>query len=373
MIRNENQSNSYGNVPPAQFSSLEEMNNEAQKILDLKKEELTNYQNVVLDAENILRKLTTEVEDRTKLLQQIREDDQTEIDNLEDQKAERELSMNQKMHEDEIAKLKSQHQEEMTKLQADFQQTLTEAENWANKHSEIALQEKMDELELLKQEAVATKRQLDEVTFMTTRTKEAKESENEQKKNTEEITALENQISELTSITREEMRDSRAKIDETLAAIEIRRVSHQAELKRLDEELFQRKESYDQHLESIKLQYENERNAAEQSIQSAIKKAENTESIYKQLEEHHKAQLAQVLSDIDSMRKYTGSTSNPKQSVEEMKQSLRDNQSIRDEIKSLEDELKMVNEECRRLEDENRDLKLDLQRYNRTVQQMNMK
>ena len=229
----------------------------------------------------------------------------------------------------------------------------------------------MEELEALRREAEATKRQLDEVTFMTTRTQASKQTENAQKSNAEEISALENQISELTSITREELRDSRAKIDETLAAIELRRVSHEAELKRLDEEITQRKESYDQHIEAIKQQYANERQTVEQSIASANAKAENTEKIIKQLERHHEAQLNQVLGDIETMRRSTGmSGSKPKQSIEEMRATIRDNQKIADECRGLDDEIRMVNEEIRSLEEENRDLKQELLRYAAIVQRM---
>ena len=366
-----NPSNPYVSVSPARFSSLEDMNNEAQAILNSKKEELTQYQQVVADAERILSKLNAEIEQKTSFLQQLQENEHTDEDEIEAQQAEHELALLQQKHEEEIQKIKAQHEEEMHTLQSDFQQTLTEAENWANRHGQIALQEKMEELESLRREAEATKRQLDEVTFITSRTQASKESENDQKKNAQEISALENQISELTSITREEMRDSRAKIDETLAAIELRRVSHEAELKRLDEEIAQRKESYDQHIEAIKQQYANERQTVEQSIQSENNKAENTERIIKQLEKHHEAQLSQVLGDIETMRRSTGTGgAKPKQSIEEMRATVRDNQKIADEIRALDDEIRMVNEEIKSLEDENRDLKQELLRYAATVQRM---
>ena len=366
-----NPSNPYVSVSPARFSSLEDMNNEAQAILNSKKEELTQYQQVVADAERILSKLNAEIEQKTSFLQQLQENEHTDEDEIEAQQAEHELALLQQKHEEEIQKIKAQHEEEMHTLQSDFQQTLTEAENWANRHGQIALQEKMEELESLRREAEATKRQLDEVTFITSRTQASKESENDQKKNAQEISALENQISELTSITREEMRDSRAKIDETLAAIELRRVSHEAELKRLDEEIAQRKESYDQHIEAIKQQYANERQTVEQSIQSENNKAENTERIIKQLEKHHEAQLSQVLGDIETMRRSTGTGGGkPKQSIEEMRATVRDNQKIADEIRALDDEIRMVNEEIKSLEDENRDLKQELLRYAATVQRM---
>lgn len=367
-----NPSNPYVSVAPAQFMSLEEMNKEAQAMLNAKQEELTQYQNVVADAERILSKLNAEIEEKTAILQNLQNQQRSDEEEYEQQQAEQQLALLQQKHEEEINKIKQQHEDEMHNLQSDFQQTLTEAENWANRHSQIALQEKMEELEALRREAESTKRQLDEVTFMTTRTQASRESENDQKKNAQEISALENQISELTSITREELRDSRAKIDETLAAIELRRVSHEAELKRLDEEIAQRKECYDQHIEAIKQQYANERQTVEQSIASANAKAENTENIIKQLENHHEAQLKQVLDDIETMRRSTGMAgSRPKQSIDEIKSTVRENQKIADECRALDEEIRMVEEEIKSLEDENRDLKQELLRYAAAVQRMN--
>ena len=358
-------------VAPAGFSSLEDMNNEAKALLAAKKDELQQYQQVVSDAEHILSKLNAEIEQKTAELQKLQENEQNDEEGIESQQAEHELAILQQKHQEEIEKIKAQHEEEMHTLQSDFNQTLAEAENWANRHSQIALQEKMEELEQLRREAEATKRQLDEVTFVTSRAQASKDSEKDQKKNAQEIAELENQISELASITREELRDSRAKIDETLAAIEIRRVSHEAELKRLDEEIAQRKESYDQHLEAIRQQYANERQTVEQSIATANAKAENTERIIKQLEKHHESQLNQVLGDIETMRRSQGMAGRPKQSLEEMRATVRDNQKIADECKALDEEIRMVDEEIRSLEDENRDLKQELLKYTTALQRMN--
>lgn len=361
--------NFYAQTTPAKFASLEDMNAEAHQVLNQKKMELEQYQKVVQDAEQILIRLNNEIEQKTNELSVLNNQTFSHEDRLEEQRIQMELETLQHQHNEEITRLRVAHEEEMEALKNDFQQTLSEAQNWAQRHSQIALQEKMDELESLRREAEETKRQLDEITYVQFKAPVVHETDQEQKKNQQEIAMLENQISELTSITREELRNSRAKIEETLAAIELRRKAHSDELARLDNEIAQRTETYEQHLQAIREQYDNERQTVEQSIQAANSKAESTERIIAQLEKHHETQLNQVLGDIETVRKSTinQATSRPRENVEELKSLIRESQKLQEECRSLDEEIKMVDHEIFSLEEENRELKLELVRYNNAL------
>jgi len=360
---NSNPSNPYSSVSPAKFSSLEDMNIEAQQVLEQKRKELESYQSTVAQAEKILSDLKQQIIDKTEELKKLSSEEYTEIDDTEQVHAEHEINILEQKHSEEIQLLKSKHEEEMHSLKLDFQQTLQEAENWASQHSSIALQEKLDELEALRKEADSTKRQLDEQTFITLKTPEMKESDEDLKKSASEIAALENQISEITAITREELRDSRAKIEECIVAIDLRKQAHETELKKLDDEILQRRESYETHILTLKEQFELEKQTAEQMISAANERSESTERIIKQLEKHHESQLEEVLGDIETMRRSTGgNSSRPRASNEEMKSLIRESYRIQEEIRALDDETRIVDQEIFELDHENKELKEELRR-----------
>ena len=172
--------------------------------------------------QDVIAQKTSELESLTK-------PDETQAS--ERQMIEDEIEKLEAQHQREMQRLKEQHEEEMMTIKADFQQTLTESEKWSNRHAEIALQKKMTELETLKQEAAKAKQELNETTFVKSRSASYNRNNSTQENNSiltqkmvaEQIAKLEEQLSELTAITREELRDSRAKINESVAAIELRR------------------------------------------------------------------------------------------------------------------------------------------------------
>jgi chromosome segregation ATPase len=215
------------------------MNAEGLAKLRQKESELKQYSDTVAQAEQILAALQQQIQAKTAELEAITADE--DDPQLQEAQIEKELAELDAKHQQELEALKTKHEDEMATLRADFEQTLQESRQWASRHAEIALQEKMDELQQLKAEAKEAKRQLNELTFVKNRSRASRLVDSNQKDNAEQISRLEGQISELTALTREELRDARAKIDECVAAVDLRRQSHAAELKRLDEEAEQRK------------------------------------------------------------------------------------------------------------------------------------
>jgi len=186
-----------------------------------------------------------------------------------------------------------------------------------------------------------------------------------QKDNAEQIARLEETISELTALTREELRDARAKIDECVAAVELRRQGHTTELRRLDDEARERRERYEAHLVALREQYRLEGATMEQRIQAAGARAEGTERVIQQLEKHHETQLGEVLGDIETMRRAYGSpTHRNTQNAERMRASVRESQRLTDECRSFEQEAAVIDREIGELDGENRSLERELARLN---------
>lgn len=352
-------SNPYLSTKKANFVSLEEVNAEAKEKLAQKQAELDSYAETVAKAEKILTQLQEQLKAKEEELAALTAPDQA--DELEQEEIQKRLSELETKHKEEIQQMKAKHEDEMASLRADFEQMLQESENWANQHSQIALQEKMNELNVLKEEAMEAKRQLNEATLVKQKSKTQTMIDEAQRSNAEQIAQLEEQISELTAITREELRDARAKIDECVAAVELRRQTHAAEVQRLEDEATQRTERYNALIQALKEQYSLERSTIEQQISAANARAENTEKIIKQLEQHHETQLSEVLADIDTMRRsLSASSRKPSEHSNLMRSTVRESQKIAENIRALDEEAKMIDREISELEDENRETKHEI-------------
>lgn len=342
------------------FSSLQEMNKEAQQMLSQKQAELDAYKATVADAEEILAQLQKEVQSKQAELESL---NTTELEDNESSILEHDLADLDAKYAKEIEEMRVKHEEELNALRADFQQTLQEAEQMANRHSEIALQEKLKELNELKQEAQNAKFQLNELTYIQTKSRTSKAIDEAERNSSDQIVQLERQISELTAITREEMRDARAKIDECVAAVELRRENHAAELKRLQNEADQRNEKYSAHLQALRQQFELEKATLQQNIDAINKRSDNTESIINQLGKHQDTQLSIVNNDIETMKKsLSESPLNTKKNFNSARNSIRESQRIAIECRNIDEEVKLIDNEINQLEGENKSLRKELKR-----------
>lgn len=356
----EQPSNPFNTTKRPAFTSLQEMNKEALQMLSQKQSELDAYTATVADAEEILSQLQKEVQAKQAELEAL---NVSELEDNESSILEHDLADLDAKYAKEIEEIRIKHEEEVNALRADFQQTLQEAEQMANRHSEIALQEKLKELNELKQQAQNAKFQLNEMTYIQTKSRTSKALNEAQRNSSDQIVQLERQISELTAITREEMRDARAKIDECVAAVELRRRNHADELKRLQAEAEQRNEKYSAHLQALREQFDLEKATLQQNIDAIIKRSDNTESIINQLGKHQDTQLSIVNNDIETMKKsLSASPTNNKNSIDSTRNSIRESQRLVIECKNIDDEVKLIDNEINQLEDENKILRKELKR-----------
>jgi hypothetical protein len=336
----------FGALTDATIFTLEEMNVEGLTLLREKQKELQEYTDSVAKAEEYLAHLQTIIQSKTSEFKSLSGADEDQQRSLDPQLAE--LAS---QHQEQVRQMKAEHDAELTLIRRDFAQTLEESRQWAARHCEIALQEKLDEAARLKAAVKEAKGRLNETTFVKHRAAALWWID------TEQVARLEQQISELTAITREEIRDACAKIDECVAAIELRRTGHARELQRLENEAAQRSERYDEHLAVLREQYELESTMIEQKIAGTGARAAKTEQIIERLERHHEAQLKEVLGDMETMKKSSGLVNKKnRQQVGTLRQLIKQSQDVADQCRRIEEEMQIIDQEVEMLNSENREL-----------------
>jgi hypothetical protein len=344
-------------------SKLEKLNVEAENILNQKKQELVAYQNAIDEAEQTLAKLKTEFESNAALMSAEAEGDRTdaeepvpeELIDIEKLKASQDA---------EIQQMTAKHEEELAGMRARYAASLKEAEGWAEAHAENVYLERLADFENLKKELELSRRQANEVVFAQTqsRTRLFQQGKSASLQNAQRIQELENQLSELASITREELRDVRAKIDECLASIDVRELEHRSEIEKYQREFAQREEQYNAHLEILAEQFQQEKQRLEQQFTAASSKGENLRRVRAQLQKHHDMQIATTRKDNERMKLsiYQAKARDDQQFVN-TKGYVSQIQNIQRTCGELEQELQLVNKEISELQDESRELQSELQ------------
>jgi chromosome segregation ATPase len=345
----------FGAVTEATISSLDDMNSEGLSLLRQKQKELNEYTDSVAKAEEYLAQLQTIIQAKVAELESISgldDDQRTQQATIDAQ-----LTGLASKHQEQVRQMKAEHEAELNSIHRDFAQTLDESRQWATRHCEIAVQEKLDEAAQLKAAAKEAKRHLNELTFVKNRATASRLIDAAQKKDADQIARLEEQISELTAVTREEIRDARAKIEECIAAVQLRRTAHARELQRLENEASERNERYQEHLTVLGEQYELERATIEQQIGTAETRAASTEQVIERLEKHHEAQLREVLGDMETVRKSYGLPEKKnRQQADALRQLVKESQDIAEECRTVEEEMRLIDQEVEQLESENREL-----------------
>jgi hypothetical protein len=344
-------------------SQIERLNIEAETILAQKNEELAGYQRAIEEAEKTLVKLKAELEAKAALFSaEIKADHSDESDDESDDLTDLEkLKADQ---EAEIQQLTAKHEEEIATMRSRYTASLKEAEQWAEAHAENIYLERVAELENLKKELESLRSQANEAAFAQTqsRTKLFQQSKNASLQNAQRIQQLESQLSELSSITREELRDVRAKIDECLSAVDLRELEHRNEIQKYEAEIAQREEQYNAHLQVLAQQFQNEKQRLEQQLAAANSKGENLRRVLAQLQKHHEMQIETTRRDNERMKAtiYQAKTREDQLFVD-TKGYVSQIQSTQHACRQIEQEIQIVNSEIEELQAENQELQAELQ------------
>jgi chromosome segregation ATPase len=248
--------------------------------------------------------------------------------------------------------------------------SLEAAEQWSEKHAEMVLVSKRTQLEELRRQVDEAKAAANRKSLSTiqARTQLFQQSKNASLMNSQRLQFLESQVGEISSMAREELRDIKAKIDECLAAVDLREREHKNEVLRYENEIAVREQQYTGYMAALTEQFASEKQRLEQGVAAAASKAENLQRILKQLEKQHEKQLKSTLHDVEQMKTYMyqSKTRDTEQQNETRNYVATVNQ-LQRECSQTEQELALVEGEIKELREENRSLKNELQKLDRSV------
>lgn len=362
-------SSRYRRSESSQQSQLEKLHQEAQSVLKQKADEIQQFNDSIEEAEKQLAQLKAEFEAKASAISgNPFEDDKFEMyDNNGASQIVEQIRLEQQT---EIQQIQAKHEEEMTNLRIEFQKSLQDAEQWADQHAEAVYLERTAQLEDLRRELDNLRNASNETAFASTqnRTKLYQQSKNASLMNSQRIQFLESQLSELSAVTREELRDVRAKIEECLVAVDLREHEHASEIARYQREIAEREEKYNTHLAVLNEQFSNEKARLEQAITASAAKSENLQRVLKQLEKQHEKQLQTTLKDIERMKaSIYQARSRDDQKLTDTKSYVSQTHAIQRDCRQIEQEISIVENEIKELQDENRELNNELSRLERTV------
>lgn len=349
-------------------SRLEKIHAEAKSMLAQKAAEITELNGVIEKAEEQLKAVKAELMAKSTEMAQYQDDDEDENNNnFHEQQIIEKVREEQEI---ELRQILAKNEKELNQMKLDYQKSLQEAEDWATRHAKSVASEKSAQLDQLRKEVEQMKAAQADAKFAAqqSRTKMYQQSKDVTFQNSQRIQYLEAQLSEIVSITREEMRDIRAKIEESLAAIEIRRKEHANEIAKYEHELSEREIRYNEHWQALQEQHAAEKQRVEQSVAESGKKTENLQKILKQLEKQHTQQLETTLKDIETMKHsiYKSRTKNEEQ-MAETKTYIAQTQSIHRECKQIEQEIAIIENELQELNAENQDLRMEIAQLDKNV------
>ena len=348
-------------------SKLEQIHREAKQIINEKNKEIQRYSQQIQQTEITLSQLRAELREKTERLskgpsEQLNESNEFQVDN--------QISEINARHEEEVRNIIAKNEEELQNYRTKYGKMLKESEQWVEQHIDTVYVEKAAKVEAAKQDLEKLKQQANDAVLSATKSKTAfyQSSKTSALMNTKRIEYLESQLSEIASVSREELRDIKGKTEECLAAITVREQEHQAEIARYKKELAEREKKYNEHLETLKQQCETEKGRYQNQINATNENISNLSRILKQLEKHHETQMKSTLKDLERMKTTIYSTrartqANPIDSITE----TRETNSLSNKCIQMQQEIAVIESEINELNDENRDLKAQLARFDRAV------
>jgi chromosome segregation ATPase len=348
-------------------SKLEKLHEEAKTVLEQKAKMVRQFQMAVEEAESELGRLQTELATQTKLAQELSNHHIPMADQLSNQDL---IDSVRAEHETEIDKAEERHKREVQRLQQEMKTSLEAAEQWSEKHAEMVCVAKRGQLEELRRQVDEARATVNRNSLSATqaRNKFHQQSKNASLMKSQRLQFLESQVGELNSASREELRDIKAKIDECLAAVDLREREHKNEVRRYEDEITEREQQYAVHMNVLTEQFRCEKERLRQVITAASSKVENLQRILKQLEKQHETQLQSTLHDVERMKNYIyQSRTRDTDKQNETRNYVANVNQLQRDCTQIEQELALVETEIKDLRDENKDLKVELQKFDNVV------
>ena len=169
------------------------------------------------------------------------------------------------------------------------------------------------------------------------------------------------------TVTREEERDVKAKINECLATIDLRKREHEALLAKAQGELSDRKEKYELHVKQLEQQHESEKKRLQLSIQAETEKIDNLQKVIRKMEQQHTRNLQDSLREIERMKTTLYQSRKEDDGLEETRSTVTQLQDIQKRQRQTEQEIAIVDQEIAELSEENDRLRVELAKLDREV------
>lgn len=347
-------------------SKLEKIHKEAKEIITAKNKEIMKYSKLIEEAENQLSELKAELREKNNRINKLNNED-SDFDKLSAIDEIQELNTR---HIEEMKNLEEKHQEDMQTYKMKYAKTLKEAEQWAEQHIDTLAVEKQAKLQMAQQELQSAKEkaQSSKLTATTLKTNFYQNNKTAQLMNTQRIEYLESQLSEISSISREEIRDIRGKIEECLATITVRQNEYEAQIAKCKKEIKERESKYNDHIDALTNQYNTEKTRYQNQINAVNENIQNLTRVIKQMETHHEQQLRSTMKDLERMKTtiYTSRTMRH-ESRDETIANTRNSLSVQNQCMQMRQEIAVIKEEIDELNAENDELRSQLQMLDRSV------
>ncbi|EAX85668.1 hypothetical protein TVAG_593050 [Trichomonas vaginalis G3] len=347
-------------------SKLEKIHKEAKEIIAQKNKEIMKYSKLIEDAENQLSELKAELQEKTNRINNMKNEDISyNVNSIED-----EITALSTQHIEEMKALEEKHQEDMQTYKMKYAKSLKEAEQWTEQHIDTLAVEKQAKLQMAQQELKTAKEKAQASKLAATAVKSNFYQNNKtaQLMNTQRIEYLESQLSEITSLSREEIRDIRGKVEECLATITVRQKEYEAQIAKCKKELKERETKYNDHIEALTNQYNTEKARYQNQINAVNENIQNLTRVIKQMETHHEQQLRSTMKDLERMKTTIyASRSMRTTSRDETITNARETMSIQNQCMQMKQEIAVIKEEIDELNAENDELRSQLQVLDRSV------
>lgn len=282
--------------------------------------------------------------------------DMENVDDIEEVKA---------RYQEEIEETKSKYSNEIGTLQIYFSRSLKEAERIAEQHAETVYLEKKAELdETLRQiDLIESANEENQFRLTASRIQKMQQEKTNSMLNSLKIDKLSQELFDLTSLSRTELRDVKIKVDECFVTAEIQQKDHENEMRRLTNELESREKLFSRHYATVVQSYEAEKQRLSEQLQQSTQKIAELRKSYKNMTTQNEQQEKQLYNDIQKLKSSLSVSIKGRDQASSMIQSnVLKQQHFQREIKQIENDIAMVDKEIQEIQVENAQLKIEMNR-----------
>lgn len=343
----------------------EKVHQEATEILAKKRQLIAELNRRIDIAERQCSRLRAEVEVKYKLVSD-------ESISMQEEEDVQELEKTRVEHSRTIERLVQMHNEQIDSIHSEFEKKLKDAESWNIEHLKTIRVEKEARVEELRRDIEELDQMAAAAFLASTKKKDLyiQDVEVNAHNNKRKIAILERKLSDLTGDSKNELREVRSKIGECLSTVELRQDDYRKDIESYNHEIDERNLKYKQHIDSLEIQFNNEKARLLHAAKSEDLKMDSLTKMLEQLIKTHEHQMSMTKMDIDRMR---SSLISAKTRAEALTQSqsqslpnLTVSQTSKD-CRQIEQELALVEREISELRNENMLLRDDVDRQSMEI------